>query len=74
MLDGVVAREVLMSDNVSVELLGAGDLLQERTARRPGPAAALPRPVDGRRARAVAVLDARFARTAAAYPEVTACW
>jgi DNA-binding transcriptional ArsR family regulator len=34
-LDGVVARELLLSDNVSTELLGAGDLLRPWQDRAP---------------------------------------
>jgi CRP-like cAMP-binding protein len=70
MLEGVIAREVLLSDNVSVEFLGAGDLLQESRPDDPG---RLLRSqvrwtiVEPAR---FAVLDARFARAAAEYPEV----
>jgi CRP/FNR family transcriptional regulator, cyclic AMP receptor protein len=35
-LDGVLAREILLSDNVSVELLGPGDLLRASAPDDPG--------------------------------------
>jgi CRP/FNR family transcriptional regulator, cyclic AMP receptor protein len=71
-LDGVIARELLLSDNVTTELLGAGDLL--RPWQDQGPSTLLRaqvrwtvlEPVSG------AVLDQAFARRVAPFPEVHA--
>jgi hypothetical protein len=71
-LDGVLARELVVADHVSAELLGPGDLV--RPWQGAGTAGLLP-------VRAVwsvlstvtlAVLDRRFAAEAARYPEITA--
>jgi CRP/FNR family transcriptional regulator, cyclic AMP receptor protein len=71
-LDGVIARELVVADHVSAELLGPGDLV--RPWQGTGSAGLLP-------VRAVwsvlstvtlAVLDRRFAAEAARYPEITA--
>jgi CRP/FNR family transcriptional regulator, cyclic AMP receptor protein len=71
-LDGVIARELVVADHVSAELLGPGDLV--RPWQGAGSAGLLP-------VRAVwsvlstvtlAVLDRRFAAEAARYPEITA--
>ena len=71
-LDGVLARELVVADHVSAELLGPGDLVRPWQ----GASAAGLLPV-----RAVwsvlstvtlAVLDRRFAAEAARYPEITA--
>src|SRR3954453_10787265 len=71
-LDGVIARELVVADHVSPELLGPGDLV--RPWQGTGSAGLLP-------VRAVwsvlstvtlAVLDRRFAAEAARYPEITA--
>ena len=71
-LDGVLARELVVADHVSAELLGPGDLV--RPWQGAGAAGLLP-------VRAVwsvlstvtlAVLDRRFAAEAARYPEITA--
>ena len=72
MLDGVLAREILISDNVSVELLGAGDLLQPRLPDDPGRLLRFQVRWTVVEPMRVAVLDARFATTLSAYPEVTA--
>ena len=72
LLDGMVAREVALADNVSAELLGPGDLV------RPWQAAAPERLVPyGVRWTVLetarfAVLDSRFARAAARYPSIGA--
>jgi CRP/FNR family transcriptional regulator, cyclic AMP receptor protein len=71
-LDGVLAREVLLADTVSTELLGTGDVL--RPWRNSEDAPLLPLAVrwtalvDVR----VAVLDRRFANRLARFPEVNA--
>jgi CRP/FNR family transcriptional regulator, cyclic AMP receptor protein len=71
-LDGVLARELVVADQISVELLGPGDLVRpwQGTSR----AALLP--VDAMwsvlSTLTVAVLDRRFAAEAARYPEITA--
>ena len=72
LLDGVVAREVVLEDNVSAELLGPGDLVRPWQAEPP---AQLIR-ADVRwtiveEAR-FAVLDRHFATQLARYPEVNA--
>jgi CRP-like cAMP-binding protein len=72
LLDGVVAREVIVADNVSTELLGPGDLIRPWQAGA-GEASLLPYDVrwtaltDTR----VAVLDRRFSYQAARHPEIT---
>jgi hypothetical protein len=72
LLDGIVAREVIVADHVSTELLGPGDLLRPW---QPSTDASLLRS----RARwtvlgpsRLALLDRRFAVQVARYPEVTA--
>jgi CRP/FNR family cyclic AMP-dependent transcriptional regulator len=71
-LDGVLARELIVSGQVSAELLGRGDLIRPwQPAWRAGLLPVATRwsvlsPVT------VAVLDRRFAAEAARYPEVTA--
>ena len=70
-LDGVLARELVVADHVSAELLGPGDVVRpwQGTTR----AALLP--VDAvwtvLSSLTVAVLDRRFAAEAARYPEIT---
>jgi hypothetical protein len=70
-LDGVLARELVVADHVSAELLGPGDLVRpwQATTR----ASLLP--VDAiwsvLSTMTVAVLDRRFAAEAARYPEIT---
>ena len=71
-LDGVVARELIVADHVSAELLGPGDLI------RPWQAASKSEllPVDAEWSvlspSTLAVLDRRFAAEVSQYPEVTA--
>ena len=71
-LDGVVARELIVADHVSAELLGPGDLI------RPWQAASKSEllPVDAEWSvlspATLAVLDRRFAAEASHYPEITA--
>lgn len=70
--DGVLARELIVADQVSTELLGPGDLV------RPWQPASQARllPIDAvwsvLSSMTVAVLDRRFAAEVARYPEVTA--
>src|SRR5205085_7885007 len=72
LLDGVIAREVIVADHVSAELLGPGDLLRPW---QPASKADL-LPVDVLWSvlspSAFAVLDRRFAGELARWPEVTA--
>jgi CRP/FNR family cyclic AMP-dependent transcriptional regulator len=71
-VDGVLARELLIADDVSMELLGPGDLV--RPWRSPGRVALLPveavwsvlSPLT------LAVLDRRLAAELTRYPEITA--
>ena len=71
LLDGVVAREVIVADHVSAELLGPGDLLRPWQT----PSSSL-LPVDVLWSvlspSSFAVLDRRFAAELARWPEVTA--
>jgi CRP/FNR family transcriptional regulator, cyclic AMP receptor protein len=71
-LDGVLARELLVADQISAELLGPGDVV--RPWQSQSRAALLP--VDAvwsvLSTVTVAVLDRRFAAEAARYPELTA--
>lgn len=71
LLEGVISREVVVADNVSIELLGPGDLLRPWQA---GADTALLRSevrwtVLG--PSKVALLDSRFAMQVSRYPEVT---
>jgi hypothetical protein len=71
-LDGVLARELIVADHVSAELLGPGDLVRPwQGTSRSGLL-----PVDAEwsvlSTLTVAVLDRRFALEAARYPEITA--
>ncbi len=71
-LEGVIARELIVADHVSAELLGPGDLI------RPWQAASKSEllPVDAEWSvlspATLAVLDRRFAAEAAQFPELTA--
>jgi hypothetical protein len=71
-LDGVLARELLVADQISVELLGPGDLVRPWQ----GTTRATLLPVDAMwsvlSTLTVAVLDRRFAAEAARYPEISA--
>ncbi len=72
LLDGVVAREVVVADHVSAELLGPGDLLRPwQPASKTG---LLPVEVVWTvlAPASLAVLDRRFAAELARWPEVTA--
>ena len=73
MLDGVIARELVVADHVSAELLGPGDLV------RPWQAAELSRPAARRRAVWSVLSPSRWPCSTAAsrprlarYPEITA--
>jgi CRP/FNR family transcriptional regulator, cyclic AMP receptor protein len=72
LLEGVVAREVIVADHVSAELLGPGDLLRPWQT----PSSSL-LPVDVLWSvlspSTFAVLDRRFAAELARWPELTAC-
>jgi len=72
LLEGVVAREVIVADHVSAELLGPGDLL--RPWQTPSNSTLLPVDVlwSVLSPSAFAVLDRRFAAELARWPEVTA--
>ena len=69
-LEGVVARELLLSDNVSTELLGPGDLL--RPWQDQGPSRLVQSQVRWTVLEPLrcAVLDQGFAQRVAAFPEV----
>jgi CRP/FNR family cyclic AMP-dependent transcriptional regulator len=69
-IEGVLAREVSLSNTTCTELLGHGDLL--RPWDEDGPYAPVPSEVEWTvlQPTAVAVLDARFAATTARWPEV----
>jgi CRP/FNR family transcriptional regulator, cyclic AMP receptor protein len=70
-LDGVIARELLLSDNVSAELVGPGDLLQDGRADEPSRllrSAVRWTVIEPAR---VAVLESRFAADLSDYPEIT---
>jgi len=72
LLDGVVAREVIVADHVSAELLGPGDLVrpwQGSTGTGLLPVQAVWSVLS---TVTLAVLDRRFAAEAARYPEITA--
>jgi CRP/FNR family transcriptional regulator, cyclic AMP receptor protein len=71
-LDGVIARELVVADHVSAELLGPGDLV--RPWQGAGAAGLLPVQAVWSVLSTVtlAVLDRRFAAEAARYPEITA--
>jgi CRP/FNR family cyclic AMP-dependent transcriptional regulator len=71
-LDGVLARELVVADQISAELLGPGDVVRPWQ----GASRAALLPVDAvwsvLSTVTVAVLDRRFAAEAARYPEITA--
>ena len=70
LLSGAVAREVVLEDIVSSELLGAGDLLVPTAGqdRLPGEEVRCQVLATAR----VAVLDTGFAATVGRFPEITA--
>jgi CRP/FNR family transcriptional regulator, cyclic AMP receptor protein len=72
MLDGLIAREVVLADNVSCELLGPGDLVRPWQLYDPSqlvPAQVRWTSIGQSR---LAVLDRRFAAQLAQFPEVNA--
>jgi CRP/FNR family cyclic AMP-dependent transcriptional regulator len=71
-LDGVLAREVVLGDTISTELLGAGDIIRPWPIH--GPAEFLQLEVRWNVLASVraALLDRRFATTLGRYPEVNA--
>lgn len=70
-LEGVVARDVVVADNVSAELIGPGDVI--RPWQAPGEEALLPVGIEWSvlSSARVAVLDRSFAVRSARWPEVT---
>ena len=71
-LDGVLAREILFSDNVSVELLGAGDVIQQSAPDDPGRLLRSDVRWTVVEPARLAILGSRFAAELTEYPEVTA--
>ena len=72
-LDGVLARELVVADHVSAELLGPGDLVRPVAGRQPRRACCPSTRVwSVLSPLTVAVLDRRFAAEVARYPEITA--
>ena len=70
MLDGLLARDVVLVGHTCTELLGEGDVIQPwipSTRRRARP---LPRALARPRPSRLAVLDDAFARTLAEWPQV----
>jgi CRP/FNR family transcriptional regulator, cyclic AMP receptor protein len=72
LLDGVIAREVLISDTVSTELLGAGDLIRPWHEGEESRLLALEIRWTVLAEARMAVLDRRFARRLVRFPEVNA--
>jgi CRP/FNR family cyclic AMP-dependent transcriptional regulator len=70
LLDGIIARELLLSDNVSVELLGSGDLVQECRADDPGRLLRFQVRWTVIEPARFAVLGSRFAAQLTEYPEI----
>jgi hypothetical protein len=71
-LDGVLVREILMEDSVSAELLGAGDLLRPTPTDRPSSLLCSRVRWTVLIPARIAVLGARCAAVADAYPELHA--
>jgi CRP/FNR family cyclic AMP-dependent transcriptional regulator len=72
-LDGVLARELVVADHVSAELLGPGDLVRPWQGASEGGGLLPVRAVWSVLSTVtLAVLDRRFAAEAARYPEITA--
>jgi hypothetical protein len=72
LLDGVLAREVVLGSTVSTELLGAGDLVRPWTSDASAPLADVTVRWNALSDVRVALLDRGFAARAAAYPGVSA--
>jgi CRP/FNR family cyclic AMP-dependent transcriptional regulator len=72
LLDGVIAREVLISDTVSTELLGSGDLIRPWRDGEESRLLALEIRWTVLADARMAVLDRRFAARLARFPEVNA--
>jgi CRP/FNR family cyclic AMP-dependent transcriptional regulator len=72
LLDGIIARELLLSDNISIELLGAGDLVQECRADDPGRLVRSQVRWTVIEPARFAVLTSGFAARMTAYPEINA--
>jgi hypothetical protein len=72
LLDGVVAREVVLGSTVSTELLGAGDLVRPWTSDAAAPLADMVVRWNALSDARVALLDRGFTARAAAFPSVGA--
>ena len=72
LLEGVVSREVVVSDTVSTELLGPGDVLRPWTLQESAPLLQLTVRWSALTESRVAVLDRRFASRLTQWPEVNA--
>ena len=71
-LEGVLARELIVADHVSAELLGPGDLLRPWQAASKSELLPVTAEWSVLSPATLAVLDRRFAAEASQYPEVTA--
>jgi CRP/FNR family transcriptional regulator, cyclic AMP receptor protein len=71
-LDGVIARELVVADHVSAELLGPGDLVRPWQASSGAGLLPVQAIWSVLSSVTLAVLDRRFAAEAARYPELTA--
>ena len=72
LLDGVVARELVVADQVSTELLGPGDLVRPWQGTRGAGLLPVQAVWSMLSTVSIAILDRRFAVETARYPEVTA--
>ena len=72
LLDGVVARELVVADQVSTELLGPGDLVRPWQGTRGAGLLPVQAVWSILSTVSIAILDRRFAVETARYPEVTA--
>jgi hypothetical protein len=72
LLDGVVARELVVADQVSTELLGPGDLVRPWQGTRGAGLLPVQAVWSVLSTVSIAILDRRFAVETARYPEVTA--
>jgi CRP/FNR family cyclic AMP-dependent transcriptional regulator len=70
LLDGVVSRDVLVSDTVSTELLGPGDMLRPWTLQEMAPLLKIDVRWNALTESRVALLDRRFGTRLAHWPEV----
>src|SRR5689334_15511246 len=72
LLDGVISREVVVSDTVSTELLGPGDVVRPWSLQEPAGLLQLTIRWNALTESRVAMLDRRFAARLARWPEVNA--